>query len=942
MTDLVRGDIAFVRVAADPLLDLTVGVGFDFVLLRDIDDARPIFFTTNGFDASGTVRTDEHTWRWDPPAGGVSAGTVVTFTDATSGLLQLPDTVSIGTMTAVEADGTSAPSASGDSIIAYQDASDTAVGLGSAPDTLLFGVSLLDTVGVAVTANGWNDAATGDTTSALPDALVDANVGFAVGGLSGLLAADNAQYDNVDIDASANAVFADILDESNWTSSANPLAQVSYDIGVTGPNDAPVILGLDGDVSVWADILGLPVGIEVGADVAVVDTDDVNFAGGTLTVSIDAGLPEDRLSIASFGGVGIGVTGNRLFFDAVQFGTFAGGANGSPLVVTFSNALATPVVVAALIAALRYDNDAGATPTAGVRDISLVLNDGESDSATVTAQVNVTATDQPATAVDDAVTAREDEVLSGDVFAPNPDTADSDPDSPLTVTAVNGSTANVGSQIALASGALLTLRADGTFDYDPNGAFDALADLTASGATNTSATDGFTYEVNGDDTATVTVTVNGVDSEGDVLMGSDGDDRLFAGIGDDAISAGTGNDQLIGGAGADLLSGGAGRDAANYVTAGAAVTVDLRDATGASNAGDALGDMFESIEAFTLSRFDDTFTGSTGGDTVFGGLGDDTLAGGGGLDVLSGGAGNDSLSGGTGDDRLLGGAGGDAHDGGAGRDIADYAFSDAAVDVDLTDATGASSTGDAAGDTFVNVEAFLLTRFADTFAGGASDDFVFGGAGGDVLGGGSGMDALNGGAGNDRLVGGAGNDQLIGGLGADRLDGGAGVDTANYAFADAIIIDRTDMSGGSHRGEAWGDTFTDIEVFVLTRFADTFIGSTEDEIVRGGFGEDVLDGGAGNDRLLGQAGADTFVFTDGFGRDVVGDFTDGADVLDMSGLGVETFDQLLLRETGSGVGASTFVQVDLDRDGVADTADRIQLFGVEEELVDAGDFVFAG
>ena len=36
---------------------------------------------------------------------------------------------------------------------------------------------------------------------------------------------------------------------------------------------------------------------------------------------------------------------------------------------------------------------------------------------------------------------------------------------------MNGAAVNVGNQITLASGALLTVNANGTFDYDPNGVF---------------------------------------------------------------------------------------------------------------------------------------------------------------------------------------------------------------------------------------------------------------------------------------------------------------------------------------------------------------------------------------------------------------------------------------------------------------------------------------
>ena len=68
---------------------------------------------------------------------------------------------------------------------------------------------------------------------------------------------------------------------------------------------------------------------------------------------------------------------------------------------------------------------------------------------------------------------------------------------------VNGSADNVGAATNLASGAVLTLNADGTFSYDPNGAFEALA----AGET---ATDTFTYSIvdlgNQGATATATVT----------------------------------------------------------------------------------------------------------------------------------------------------------------------------------------------------------------------------------------------------------------------------------------------------------------------------------------------------------------------------------------------------------------------------------------------------
>jgi parallel beta-helix repeat protein len=83
---------------------------------------------------------------------------------------------------------------------------------------------------------------------------------------------------------------------------------------------------------------------------------------------------------------------------------------------------------------------------------------------------------------------------------------DSDSD-PLSVTEVNGNAVDVGNAIILGSGAQLTLNADGSFNYDTNGAFDWVAD-------GNTTTDTFNYtlddENSGTDTATVTITITGI------------------------------------------------------------------------------------------------------------------------------------------------------------------------------------------------------------------------------------------------------------------------------------------------------------------------------------------------------------------------------------------------------------------------------------------------
>ncbi|MGV8992415.1 MAG: DUF2341 domain-containing protein [Thiobacillus sp.] len=76
----------------------------------------------------------------------------------------------------------------------------------------------------------------------------------------------------------------------------------------------------------------------------------------------------------------------------------------------------------------------------------------------------------------------------------------------LTVSQVQGSAGNVGNQIALSSGALLTLNTNGSYTYNPNGQFEYLA-------SGQSTTDNFSYTVadalGATATATVTITING-------------------------------------------------------------------------------------------------------------------------------------------------------------------------------------------------------------------------------------------------------------------------------------------------------------------------------------------------------------------------------------------------------------------------------------------------
>jgi Ca2+-binding RTX toxin-like protein len=68
----------------------------------------------------------------------------------------------------------------------------------------------------------------------------------------------------------------------------------------------------------------------------------------------------------------------------------------------------------------------------------------------------------------------------------------------------------------------------------------------------------------------------------------------------------------------------------------------------------------------------------------------------------------------------------------------------------------------------------------------------------------------------------------------------------------------------------------------------------------GGGGSDRINGGAGGDRLAGGVGADVFAFRSGGGRDLVTDFSDGPDRLDLTALGLAGFGKVLDAARDSG------------------------------------------
>ncbi len=144
------------------------------------------------------------------------------------------------------------------------------------------------------------------------------------------------------------------------------------------------------------------------------------------------------------------------------------------------------------------------------------------------------------------------------------------------------------------------------------------------------------------------------------------------------------------------------------------------------------------------------------------------------------------------------------------------------------------------------------------------------------LGGTPGDNLIFAGPGNDAVTAGFGADTVFGGSGDDRILGYGAIAISPTGAQGVIAADGPDLLFGEQ-----GD--------------DSIAGGGGDDLLNGGAGEDTLFGGLGVDTLVGGAGGDLFLFErnpnifaldTGVGpgnRDVVVDFHEGADRLDLSG-----------------------------------------------------------
>ena len=416
--------------------------------------------------------------------------------------------------------------------------------------------------------------------------------------------------------------------------------------------------------------------------------------------------------------------------------------------------------------------------------------------------------------------------------------------SPLTLLRINGVAVSVNDVIRLASGATITVLADGTIRFDQEGAYAWLnAGETVTETITYTATDASLVER----TAELTLIVDGAASVSDnihldvpvIVVESDPADARAYRVANFNIGSGG---VVIDGVLIDPNDPPAGVsiseiDGSTYIMFGddAVVLTDVSLAAW----------QYRAAMAQIGGAGNEILNGTSASELIMGNGGNDTINGNGGYDVLAGGVGNDRLKLGDQGGVGLGGDGNDNVVGGSGRDV------------------------------------LYGNDGNDILLGYRGDDVIYGGDGDDTIGGGGGNDTIYGGAGNDTISGGA-SSKIFGQeftdlTGFDVLDGGEGFDivdlqneTISGGIADAVVNLETGWI--TWNAAIQSEQILNFEGVIASGGNDTLIGNSADNSLEGGAGNDVIYGGAGNDtitgdHLLGLQGDD--VIYGGAGDDVI-------------------------------------------------------------------------
>ncbi|HQF63680.1 MAG TPA: ExeM/NucH family extracellular endonuclease, partial [Anaerolineaceae bacterium] len=236
-----------------------------FVALEDIPAGETIRFTDSGWLNTGTFRGNEGGVQWVAPAGGVTAGTVVSqLGPFSSGNWSSSNDPIIGSSGFVL-------STSGDQILAFQGASDSPAF-----------VYAINGDGATPKTNGWQDNAADPSTSALPTGLTEGT--NAVGLFQTVTETDNAHYDcSKGTSGSKADLLALISDRANWLTNDNPYGVYST---WTGCPASFTVITADVHPTVTTTVPDTDAtGVALDANITVTFSEAVNLATGWYAIN---------------------------------------------------------------------------------------------------------------------------------------------------------------------------------------------------------------------------------------------------------------------------------------------------------------------------------------------------------------------------------------------------------------------------------------------------------------------------------------------------------------------------------------------------------------------------------------------------------------------------------------------------------------------------------
>ena len=468
------------RVNADLLLN-DVDIDSDDLTITEVDgDTSSVGKATNGSDGGSFTIRANGSWEFNPGTdfddlkAGVTKTTSVEYT-ASDGSLTDTATLTVtvtGTNDGLTANDDAGTTTENTDLTVADGATGTTSGTTTINADLLLNDVDIDGDDLTITEVGGDTSSVGKATDGSNGGsfTIDSNGAwrFDPDGDFGDLAAGVTKTTSVEYTASDGS----LTDTATLT------------VTVTGANDG---LTANDDAGTTTENTDLTV-----ADGATGTTSGTTTINADLLLN-DVDIDGDDLTITEVGG------------ESASVGKATDGSNGGSFTISANGAW-------------RFDPGtdfddlkAGATETTSVA--YTVTNGSETDSATLT--VTVTGANDGLTANDDAGTTTENKMLKVADDATGTTNADlllNDVDidgDTLSISAVGGDAANVGKATAGSSGGSFTIRADGSWDFDPGTAFDDLA----AGVTKTTSVTYTASDGSETDSATLTVTVTGANDK---------------------------------------------------------------------------------------------------------------------------------------------------------------------------------------------------------------------------------------------------------------------------------------------------------------------------------------------------------------------------------------------------------------------------------------------